>query len=1708
MGKYIDVTGSDDVSDCIDCVAGKYIDVVGSDEAGDCIDCVVGKYSDVTGSDDASDCIDCVAGKYIDVAGSDEAGDCIDCVAGKYIDVVGSDEAGDCIDCVAGTYADTVGNDDASDCIVCVAGKYVTTSGSDESGDCIDCVVGKYIDVAGSDEAGDCIDCVAGTYADTVGNDDVSDCIDCVAGKYVTTSGSDEAGDCIDCVAGKYIDVVGSDEAGDCIDCVVGKYIDVTGSDDVSDCIDCVAGKYIDVVGSDEAGDCIDCVVGKYNDVTGSDDASDCIDCVAGKYIDVAGSDEAGDCIDCVAGKYIDVVGSDEAGDCIDCVAGTYADTVGNDDASDCIVCVAGKYVTTSGSDEAGDCIDCVVGKYIDVAGSDEAGDCIDCVVGKYIDVTGSDDCIDCVAGKYIDVVGNDEAGDCIDCVAGKYIDVAGSDEAGDCIDCVVGKYIDVTGSDDVSDCIDCVAGKYIDVAGSDEAGDCIDCVVGKYNDVTGSDDASDCIDCVAGKYIDVAGSGESGDCIDCVAGKYIDVVGSDEAGDCIDCVAGKYVPTSGSDESGDCIDCVVGKYIDVVGSDEAGDCIDCVAGRYIDVTSSDEAGDCIDCVVGKYINVTGSDEAGDCIACPAGKYIDIDAAIDCIDCVAGTYVDVPGSEAAANCTRCAVGRYSQTSGSATRSDCQLCAAGRFSPVLGSSGCIVCPIGTYSEQIGSFSSAACLKSNPIRMVIATEPESWDSVHRLVLQEFQRFNQDAAVLLTEAKFTLLGSPWTCRSLGFEDDAECLTKHVCGNSECHLHVVSESSGSGGRRQLQSSDEFSLVVGDGSDQISPDDFISAMKNISAATDDDPVVNEIVTVVYPSRTSQSVDDEIVDQHLDRLREYEHIKNITKKACKITSFGRGQPELAVQLVHTDHVVKLVLDATFGPNYPAGKEWRATWEVSDACAYPSAATCPAGNSISTAQLSLQTPSLEIPGTRENLQGGPDQMDLKIVNVRYAGKDGEEHGFDLLSFVGDNPWLRSSQSSSQDRLKFRFSMTAVHVEADGATCTAAADSVELLFNTPPKNGRFSMSPESGSALSTPFTLEAEQWADGDTPLRYAFFRQNNIPISSLSTSLIKEIPYLAEDDYPPGSFGVRVVDDYGAESIEHSTDAISVGPSQHDSASSLKGAADETFGTAPSVDDVFELHGMLAAFSATLSSAISTTDNEDAAATREVLMNSLADSSRGNTTEWSPEELSSTIAAVHEISSSAHQLSNDSTATGIHLLSELAERIGPPDVDLVAKTAANLLNGSASVLKSTTSLNETDLNLTDASQRNAQTQAEMLTSLLERLTQLAAEAMIPGEIVSIETDLFVMDVYALDPSDPDNTTLSLAAGGSTVDIPGAAFNGSTTIQVIDWVDEGPFFWANNTLAGVDATLGTNVLTVSLFDEAGKTNVSGLDPPAKLEMPLTIGPNDTKAYCSFWDIGKDEWKNDVEGTIRLGNWSFNTTVVAPENGTESPVEVRAPATVTCEYTHFTDFAALVGPKVTFNDMSVDFRDFYDLNPVGFFTTLFMLAFTLITCCYGVRDYNDLSRQVSGFGTEREEFDMAAAAFARQMQRVEDDDIPWLNRSVINLRTGWLWGSMWCPLRGDPFLRSQKNFIFIMQTLVSMALSVLFYAEDPQPCTETCIDGNCTIVCPPEELPNGLLASLLTSAFAIPVVGFLNFGVRHRCLLQPLALRLSPTAIPLTL
>jgi hypothetical protein len=52
--------------------------------------------------------------------------------------------------------------------------------------------------------------------------------------------------------------------------------------------------------------------------------------------------------------------------------------------------------------------------------------------------------------------------------------------------------------------------------------------------------------------------------------------------------------------------------------------------------------------------------------------------------------------------------------------------------------------------------------------------------------------------------------------------------------------------------------------------------------------------------------------------------------------------------------------------------------------------------------------------------------------------------------------------------------------------SASANATVAVNTPPSNGSFSVSPESGDALQTIFTLAAANWSDSDLPITYTYF----------------------------------------------------------------------------------------------------------------------------------------------------------------------------------------------------------------------------------------------------------------------------------------------------------------------------------------------------------------------------------------------------------------------------------------------------------------------------------------------------------------------------------------------------------------------------------------------------------------------------------------------
>jgi Ca2+-binding EF-hand superfamily protein len=165
-------------------------------------------------------------------------------------------------------------------------------------------------------------------------------------------------------------------------------------------------------------------------------------------------------------------------------------------------------------------------------------------------------------------------------------------------------------------------------------------------------------------------------------------------------------------------------------------------------------------------------------------------------------------------------------------------------------------------------------------------------------------------------------------------------------------------------------------------------------------------------------------------------------------------------------------------------------------------------------------------------------------------------------------------------------------------------------------------------------------------------------------------------------------------------------------------------------------------------------------------------------------------------------------------------------------------------------------------------------------------------------------------------------------------------------------------------------------------------------------------------------------------------------------------------------------------------------------------MMACCYGIIDYRRFARMAASTDNDdlRKQYEQDSGSFALYSAQLLDTDLPWSTRAVIQLRRRWLGGSIFCALRGDPWLRSQRLFTVLVQVLLSMSMAALFFQAEDQlvggacskdvPGSETC-HGNGPTDHPCCSEANGLLASLLTAACALPVIAAVNiaFGWMRR-------------------
>ena len=520
---------------CMQCIPGKYKSEIANNV---CVQCPSNTYLNYSGADDRSDCIDCPANMQ-SPWGTDAITGCI-CNVGFY-----GPPGGPCTRCQTGTYAAVAGQ---ASCTACPANQDSPLQ-SDEITDCA-CVQGYT-----GPNGGNCSKCDFNTYKTTTGN---HSCTSCVVNTMTLQTGNSNPDSCI-CTPGyfqNYSNLARSCGVFGTESCPVTSSTAPTSAwmqqwgfsgasityinDGVEDT------KYVASVYPGENGNPnwyrIDLekqswLLGVYvllawnspesnwwnfaigdgtswnsvgNNVCKSDfDRGLPVNGLEKKWVTVT-------CDKIYKGRYLyiykfndppksvghlmvaEVVPFGYLDQCSNCLAGTYKPLPG---PSQCTNCAVHKYSTATAATSNTTCQNCPANT-VSASGSgvltackcnlgytSPSGDglaCDACVQGKYKTATGSQACTDCDLGKYSGAVALTTA-TCTSCDLNQMTNGTGKDELADCR-CNAG----FTGNDGTH-CFACDAGKYKPTTGD---ATCTLCPQDRYLTTTAATSGAACLAC------------------------------------------------------------------------------------------------------------------------------------------------------------------------------------------------------------------------------------------------------------------------------------------------------------------------------------------------------------------------------------------------------------------------------------------------------------------------------------------------------------------------------------------------------------------------------------------------------------------------------------------------------------------------------------------------------------------------------------------------------------------------------------------------------------------------------------------------------------------------------------------------------------------------------------------------------------------------------------------------------------------------------------------------------------------------------------------------------------------------------------------------------------------------------------------------------------------------------------------------------------
>jgi hypothetical protein len=126
----------------------------------------------------------------------------------------------------------------------------------------------------------------------------------------------------------------------------------------------------------------------------------------------------------------------------------------------------------------------------------------------------------------------------------------------------------------------------------------------------------------------------------------------------------------------------------------------------------------------------------------------------------------------------------------------------------------------------------------------------------------------------------------------------------------------------------------------------------------------------------------------------------------------------------------------------------------------------------------------------------------------------------------------------------------------------------------------------------------------------------------------------------------------------------------------------------------------------------------------------------------------------------------------------------------------------------------------------------------------------------------------------------------------------------------------------------------------------------------------------------------------------------------------------------------------------KEWLQNNPVSAIIAFSSLIFSIWFTWLGVRVYKERLAEVDGGEHDRQNYDLRSSEFARMCQLIDNVDISWFRRVVIQLRIKWPLGAVLFGYSGDPYTRHERMLVIWTTAQIACVLNVIFFKKPGDP------------------------------------------------------------------